>query len=134
MQKAQVQKTKGRFIWPIKGSLSSEFGVRMDRRHQGLDIAAREGVEFVAADSGKVIYSDNKLAGYGNLIIVKHAGDFASVYAHAQKMLVRKGDLVEKGQAIGKIGQTGRATGPHLHFEIRYRNMANDPLQFLPTL
>lgn len=106
--------------------------MRKDQRHQGIDISAREGTSFFAADSGKVVYSDDKLAGYGKLIILRHTGDYATVYAHADRMLVKAGELVERGQEIGRVGQTGRASGPHLHFEVRYKNIAHDPLRFLP--
>ena len=78
-----------------------------------------------------VIYSNNTIKGYGNLIILRHSEEFVTVYAHNQVNLVEEGTWVEKGQIIGKVGQTGRATGPHLHFEIRKNNKAVDPMLFL---
>jgi murein DD-endopeptidase MepM/ murein hydrolase activator NlpD len=78
-----------------------------------------------------VIYSNNTIKGYGNLIVLRHSEEFVSVYAHNQANLVEEGTWVEKGQIIGKVGQTGRATGPHLHFEIRKNNKAVDPMLFL---
>lgn len=129
---SRLRTAKGKFVWPIRGAITSAFGIRSSARHQGIDISSPEGKPFVAAAPGKVIYSDNKLAGYGNLIIIKHKGDYATVYAHAREMLVRKGELVEQGQTIGRVGHTGRSSGPHLHFEVRLKNVAYDPKKFLP--
>ena len=72
------------------------------------------------------------LGAYGRVVILKHSGHYRSVYAHAQKTLVEKGDFVERGQKIAKVGSTGRSTGPHLHFEIRHRETPRDPLLYLP--
>lgn len=73
-----------------------------------------------------------RLGAYGKVVILKHAGDYRSVYAHARRLLVRKGQFVEKAQKIAEVGMTGRTTGPHLHFEIRRRDVAMDPLLYLP--
>jgi murein DD-endopeptidase MepM/ murein hydrolase activator NlpD len=78
-----------------------------------------------------VIYSNNTIKGYGNLVILRHSEEYVSVYAHNQVNLVEEGIWVEKGQIIGKVGQTGRTSGPHLHFEIRKNNKAVDPMLFL---
>jgi murein DD-endopeptidase MepM/ murein hydrolase activator NlpD len=74
------------------------------------------------------------LRGYGNIIIVRHTGGFISVYAHNEANLVREGQAVSRGEVIARVGNTGRVTGPHLHFEIRKNNAAQDPLRYLPPL
>lgn len=119
------------FIWPVRGEVSSGFGPRGENFHDGIDIAAEEGSPIRATDRGEVIYSD-QLSGYGNLIIIRHSDGFASVYAHNRKNLVRQGQRVERGEVIGEVGQTGRVSAPHLHFEIRKDNIAVDPLYYLP--
>lgn len=120
-----------RFIWPLKGQVSSRFGVRGGRLHDGIDISAPRGTEVSAAARGKVVYS-GRLSGYGNLIILKHASGFFTAYAHLSKSKVVKGGKVEQGQVIGLVGATGRASGPHCHFEIRQKTEARNPLFFLP--
>ncbi len=123
---------KGKFLWPVRGRVSSNFGVRNGRKHDGIDISASSGTPVKAAASGRVAYSDNKIRGYGNLIIVAHSNGFNTVYAHNQVNLVRKGEKVERGQLIAKVGETGRASGPHLHFEIRDGRKPRNPRFFLP--
>ena len=89
------------------------------------------GAPIKASNSGVVVYSGNTIKGYGNLIILRHPGEWVTVYAHNQLNLVEEGMSVEKGQVIAKVGQTGRATGPHLHFEVRKNNKAVDPMLLL---
>ena len=120
-----------RFVWPVRGRLSSGFGRRGGRPHDGIDIAARRGTPIYAAEAGRVIHS-GRMGGYGNVVIVKHAGSFRSIYAHASRILVRKGDFVERGQKIALVGSTGRSTGPHVHFEIRQQERPRNPIAFLP--
>jgi murein DD-endopeptidase MepM/ murein hydrolase activator NlpD len=120
------------FAWPVRGArLTSSFGRRWGRPHEGVDLAARRGTRIQAAESGKVIHS-GRLGDYGNVVIVKHAGNYRTVYAHARKLYVRRGQLVDKGQKIAEVGASGRASGPHLHFEIRQREKPRDPMLFLP--
>lgn len=123
----------GRFIWPVPGKykISSGFGHRRGRKHEGIDIPAKTGTPIVAIANGKVKYSGNGISGYGNLIIIEHPGKIFSVYAHNSKNLVRKGNRVSKGEKIGLVGSTGRSTGPHLHFEIRVKDKARNPSSFL---
>jgi len=123
---------KGKFIWPVKGVVSSRFGVRNGRKHQGIDISAPKGTPIVAVAPGKVLYSDNKLKGYGNLVLVSHADGFLTVYAHNNENLVREGDMVKQGQKIALVGSTGHSEAPHLHFEIREGAKARNPMFFLP--
>jgi len=119
------------FIWPVEGKFGDGFEGSERERHQGIDITSPLGTPIKASNGGAVIYSGNTIKGYGNLIIVRHSEEFVSVYAHNQGNLVEEGASVEKGQIIGKVGQTGRATGPHLHFEIRRNNKPVDPLLYL---
>ncbi len=123
----------GRFMWPVPKyyKVSSHYGSRWGRNHDGIDIPAPKGTPFVASDNGVVIYSDNGIRGYGNMIVVSHSDDIFSVYAHNNKNLVDKGDRVRKGQVIGHVGNTGRSTGSHLHFEIRVKNKARNPANYL---
>jgi murein DD-endopeptidase MepM/ murein hydrolase activator NlpD len=126
-------RSRNGFLWPVKGPINSRFGPRGITVHDGIDIAAPEGTPIRAIDAGEVIYSD-ELRGYGKMIILRHAGGFVSVYAHNQKNFVREGQTVARGEVIATVGSTGRVTGPHLHFEIRKDNVAQDPLLHLPEL
>lgn len=123
---------KFKFIWPAKGRITSEFGVRRSpynkkmEFHTGIDIACKLGKNFTAAERGKVIFSGIR-RGYGKTIIIQHKNGYKTVYAHALLSLVKTGQYVEKGQLIGRVGNTGLSTGPHLHFEIRKHNVALDP-------
>ena len=121
------------FLWPVNGTINSGFGPRGSSFHDGIDIAAAEGTPVVAIEAGEVIYSD-QLRGYGNMVIVRHAGGIVSVYAHNEANLVREGQTVARGEVVAKVGSTGRVSGPHLHFEIRRNNAAQDPLRYLPQL
>jgi lipoprotein NlpD len=120
-------------LWPVSGAINSSFGPRGESFHDGVDIAALEGTAIAAVERGEVVYAD-QLRGYGNIVIIRHAGGIASVYAHNQVNLVREGQQVGRGEVIAKVGSTGRTTGPHLHFEIRKNNAAQDPLRYLPQL
>jgi len=119
------------FAWPIHGRITSRFGWRGRHMHEGLDIAAPSGTPVHAARAGRVIFS-GRLSGYGNVVIVQHDHSYASVYAHNRRNRVRKGAHVRRGQLLAEVGATGRATGPHLHFEIRRNEHPQDPLRFLP--
>jgi len=130
-EKAKNTYQKLDFIWPVEGKITDVFEGSEDKRHQGIDVSSPLGTPVKASYAGKVIYSNNTIKGYGNLIILRHSEEFVTVYAHNQVNLVEEGVWAEKGQIIGKVGQTGRATGPHLHFEIRRNNKATDPLPYL---
>lgn len=131
--KAEQRKNRRRydFIWPIRGRITSKFGPRKKSFHDGIDLAVPSGTPIRASRKGQVIYSD-KLRGYGNLIIIRHLGGFASVYAHNRRNLTKEGQRVAQGQVVAEVGSTGRVNGPHLHFEIRRNNVAEDPLYYLP--
>jgi len=118
-------------LWPVDGALSSPFGRRDGRAHDGIDLAVAEDTPVRAACDGVVAYAGSGLRGYGNVVILQHAGALATVYAHNRAVDVRVGDLVARGQVIARSGQTGRATAPHLHFEVRKDSIARDPLGYL---
>ena len=122
---------RGKFSWPVEGVLTSKYGMRRGRKHDGIDISAPKGTPVKAAGSGEVVFS-SRLRGYGNLILVKHAGDYFTVYAHNSRNLKKKGQKVKKGDVIARVGTTGRASGPHVHFEVRKGSRARNPLFFLP--
>lgn len=118
------------FVWPVAGRVSSGFGGR--RRHDGIDVPAPRGALVRAAESGRVVYSGSGLDDYGNLVVVRHVGDYTTVYAHNRKNRVSRGEFVAKGDVIAEVGSTGNASGPHLHFEVRRRGRPLDPLRYLP--
>ena len=120
-----------RFAWPVRGKLSSRFGRRGGRPHDGVDIATRKGTQVRAAEAGRVIHS-GRLGDYGRVVIIKHAGHYSSVYAHNHRNRVKKGEFVERGEVVAEVGSSGNASGPHLHFEIRRQRRPQDPLQLLP--
>src|SRR6266511_4218340 len=117
--------------WPLKGVLYGSYGVRAGRRHDGIDIAAPEGTSVAAAAAGTVIYAGEQ-AGYGAIVIVRHEGGLVTLYAHASRLLVEEGAHVRRGEPIAKVGQTGRTTGPHLHFKVRDGTQPKNQLLFLP--
>lgn len=120
----------------VDGWFSSNFGWRIDpfsgqkAFHEGIDFPANVGTPIVAAASGKVIFADVHPQ-YGKMIEIDHGNGLVSRYAHASKLLVKEGDLVVRGQEIARVGATGRATGPHLHFEVRLNGAPQNPARFL---
>ncbi len=127
----QKASSKG-FIWPTQGKVTKDFSNSKSSPHKGLDIAAKQGITVVAAQSGKVIYSDDGIPGYGKLIIIDHESRISTVYAHNSELLVKVGQWVDQGTPIALVGSTGRASGPHLHFEIRKNAVPVDPGKYLP--
>jgi lipoprotein NlpD len=126
-----LETPRSRFMWPVQGILFSRFGVRGGAQHDGIDISAPKGTPIVAADSGEVLYAGVQ-RGYGNIVLVKHEDGLITIYAHNERNDVKVGERVRKGQAIGLVGQTGRASGPHVHFEVRKARVPRNPLFFLP--
>ncbi len=118
--------------WPVHGAISSPFGRRGSRMHDGIDIAVKDGTAVHAAASGTVVYADSRLTGYGKLIIIRHSNQLFTAYAHNQKLLVKAGDHVKSGQIISKSGHSGHSTGPHLHFEVRIQTRPVNPIPYLP--
>ncbi len=124
--------SRKRFNWPVKGKVVSSFGATYKKRqNDGINIAAAKGTTVKAADSGTVGYAGNQLKGYGNLILIRHNNGWMTAYAHNDKILVKKGQKVQKGQRIATVGQTGNVTSPQLHFEIRYKTKVVNPKKYL---
>lgn len=121
----------GRFIWPLSGPVTSEFGPRWGTLHTGLDIAAPPGTPVVAARSGRVVFAGWD-GGYGLCLILDHGDGTRTRYAHASAILRSVGEWVEQGQPVIRVGTTGFSTGPHLHFEIIVNGTPVDPRPYLP--
>lgn len=133
-QSASVSTYKGSdprsWLWPTEGRVISTFSAKqLDRK--GIDIGGKLGQSIVAVADGKVVYSGNGLAGYGNLVIIKHSDTYLSAYAYGQERLVKEGVTVEAGKVIAKMGSLKTSTA-RLHFQIRKNGKPVDPLRFLP--
>lgn len=121
---------------PVKGSVSSWFGKRKDPLnqkaafHEGIDFRGRTGDPVIATADGKIIYA-GKNGGYGNFIKISHGDGFTTSFAHLQKINVRSGDQVSRGQVIGAVGNSGRSTGSHLHYEVNLKGRPVDPSKFM---
>ncbi len=126
------QRGTGTFIWPMLGRITSEFGWRWGRLHEGIDIAAPSGTSVKAADSGTVTFAGWD-GGYGYVVRIDHGGGIVTVYGHLSSFLVSPGDVVKKGEVIARSGNTGRSTGPHLHFEVRVNGKPQDPIRYYPA-
>lgn len=130
--KKKTRAAKRKLMWPVKGGvLTSRFGTRNGKNHHGIDIGARRGTPIRAAKEGTVKFSGWGPTGYGLMIIIKHPGNLTTVYAHNSRNLVKKGSKVKRGQMIARVGKTGRATGPHVHFEVRNDAHPKNPLLYI---
>ena len=118
------------FIWPVNAPITSPFGWRWGRLHEGIDLGAAYGSPIAAAAAGVVIYAGWE-SGYGNLVVIDHGGGLATAYGHQSRIAVSVGQSVSQGETIGYVGSTGHSTGPHLHFEVRVNGQAVDPLGYL---
>src|SRR5487761_529487 len=122
----------GRFIWPVRGRVIGRYGTSASGTHNdGINIAAPKGAPVRAADAGVVAYAGNELRGYGNLVLIKHAGGWMTAYAHNGSVLVKRGEVVKRGQEIATVGATGIVSQPPLHFEIRQGSQVLHPGQYL---
>ena len=119
-----------RFAWPIRGSITSTYGWRSSGFHHGLDVAGDLG-DPVRASAGGVVSFTGNMGLYGNTVIIDHTGGMQTLYAHLQTIKIKSGDRVRGGEVIASVGNTGRSTGPHLHFEIRRDSERYDPLAYL---
>ncbi len=117
-------------IWPCQGVLTSPYGMRWGRLHEGIDIGAPTGTPIYASAGGRVIYAGWQ-GGYGNLVVIDHQNGIATAYGHQSQIAVSSGQFVSQGQVIGYVGSTGHSTGPHLHFEVRVNGTPVDPLSYL---
>lgn len=120
------------FLWPLKGRVLIGFGSRGSGLHNdGINIAARKGAAVRAAENGVVAYAGNEIRGFGQLILLRHQGDWTTAYAHNSKLLVRTGQQVRRGEVIARVGRTGNVLNPQLHFEIRRGDEAVNPIKYL---
>lgn len=118
------------WTWPAQGKVVKQFSLA-EHGNKGIDIAGTRGQQVLAASDGQVVYAGNALRGYGNLVIINHANEFLSAYAHNDVLLVKEGQKVKRGQQIAKMGSTD-ASSVGLHFEIRYRGQSVNPIKYLP--
>ncbi|HTQ14096.1 MAG TPA: LysM peptidoglycan-binding domain-containing M23 family metallopeptidase [Rhizomicrobium sp.] len=122
----------GKFIWPLSGTVIEGFGAMAGgTRNDGINIAVPEGTPIRAAQAGTISYAGNELRGYGNLVLIRHDGSYITAYAHAERIVVAKGEHVEQGQVIGYAGASGDVSRPQLHFEIRRDSKPVDPQALL---
>jgi murein DD-endopeptidase MepM/ murein hydrolase activator NlpD len=120
------------FRWPVQGRIISEFGTKADGGHNdGINVAVPVGTPVKAAENGVVAYAGDELKGYGNLVLVRHANNWVSAYAHNEEILVKRGDQVRRGQIIAKAGRTGQVNQPQLHFELRKGSRPVDPTKYM---
>ena len=120
----------GALAWPVSGPVTSGFGVRWGRMHEGIDIGVGEGTPVQAAAAGVVIYA-GWMSGYGNLVVIDHGNGLSTAYAHNSSLAVGVGRSVAGGEVVSYSGNTGNSTGPHVHFEVRVNGAAVDPLGYL---
>ena len=118
------------FIWPVNGPVTSPFGMRWGRMHEGIDIGVAYGTPIHAAAAGQVVYA-GWMSGYGNLVAIDHGRGLSTAYGHQSSLAVSVGQSVSQGQTIGYVGCTGHCLGPHLHFEVRINGTPVDPLAYL---
>jgi lipoprotein NlpD len=133
-KKAEVQREKGRFVWPVKGTVKTRFGIQPNKSYHNnswIKIACPAGTQVKAAASGTVIYSTN-LKSFGETIIIRHTNDFATVYTHLKKRYVKQDQNVKKGDTIALVGEIDEMGDVYINFEIRLKGKARDPLLYLP--
>lgn len=123
---------KASFSWPVKGAIVSRFGEKVDTAiNKGIDIGAPEGRPVTASRAGRVVYCDSYLKGFGQTVIIDHLDGYQTVYSYNSEILVKVGDTVRQKETIAKVGQSGRAKQPMLHFEIRRDGEPQDPARYL---
>ncbi len=121
-----------KFLWPVSGKVISDFGPKPGKlRNDGINIAAPMGTLVRAADNGVVAYAGNELRGYGKMLLIRHKEGWITAYAHNQELLVKQGEIVSRGEAIARVGQTGGVDRPQTHFEIRRGEKAINPKEYL---
>lgn len=126
-------KRSTKFMWPVSGKVILSFGATgKGRKNDGINISAPIGTSVKAADKGVIAYAGNGLKGFGNLILIKHQDGYITAYAHTEKILVKKGQSVARGEKIATVGKTGGVSAPQLHFEVRAGKKAVNPKNYLP--
>ncbi len=129
---APPPKSGSGFIWPVKGKVISNFGAKpKGLKNDGVNIKAQRGTPVFAAENGVVAYAGNELRGFGNLLLIKHSGGWITAYAHNEKLLVKRGQRLKRGQKIATVGSSGNVSSPQLHFEIRKGKTPRDPRRYL---
>jgi murein DD-endopeptidase MepM/ murein hydrolase activator NlpD len=124
-----AEASAGKFRWPARGKVIANFGKRPDGTHNdGVNISVPQGTDVHAAEGGRVAYAGNELKGYGNLVLIRHDNGWVSAYAHADQILVKRDDVVKRGQVIAKAGKTGTVDQPQLHYALRQGAKPVDPL------
>lgn len=122
----------GKFMRPVEGQLISRYGPKKGGLYNdGINIKVPRGTPVRAAENGVVVYAGDQLEGYGNLVLVRHEGRYMSAYAHLDKILIKRGDTLKRGQSLGTVGSTGQVDTPQLHFEIRRGTKALNPEKYL---
>jgi murein DD-endopeptidase MepM/ murein hydrolase activator NlpD len=125
--------TQGLLEWPLRGVLYGRFGKKGREPHDGIDLAAPQGTPVRTARAGRILYAGEQ-KGYGNIVIVDHGDNLMTLYAHNHDLRVRTGQKVRDGQVVATVGQSGKTSGPHLHFEVRRDGLPVDPLDYLGAL
>jgi murein DD-endopeptidase MepM/ murein hydrolase activator NlpD len=125
--------SKGLLDWPLKGVLYGRFGKKGREPHDGIDLAAPEGSPVRTAQEGTVLYAGEQ-HGYGLIVIVQHEGGLVTIYAHNKELRVTTGQKVRRAQVVATVGESGRTSGPHLHFEVRVDGKPVDPIDYLGAL
>jgi murein DD-endopeptidase MepM/ murein hydrolase activator NlpD len=129
-----VKTVKGNtnFIWPVNGPIISSYGTKKNGLHNdGINIKAARDTTVIAAEKGKIVYAGSGIEGFGNLVLIRHTGRWMTAYAHLDKITVKKGQEVPRGEQVGVVGSTGSVSAPQLHFEMRRGTKALNPIKYL---
>lgn len=122
----------GKFMRPVEGNVVSSYGPKADGLHNdGINIKSMRGAPVRAAENGVVVYTGNELKGYGNLVLIRHDDRYMTAYGHLDRTLIKRGDIVKRGQSIATVGSSGQVDTPQLHFEIRRGTEALNPEKYL---
>jgi len=133
LNKKNIVSNKTDYLWPVKGKILSKYGLlAKGLRNDGINISANKGDPVFASKDGKVVYAGNEIQAFGNLILIKHYDNKTTAYAHLDKIKVKKGQTVKKGEVIAALGSSGKVSKPQLHFELRDSNGPLNPLKYLP--
>lgn len=133
-QKIQFKDKTDLFDWPVDDArMTRGYLPNKKRPHLGIDLASKKNTPILSAQGGTVIYTGREFRGYGRMVMIESGKGWATLYAHMEKILVQEGQVVSQGQIVGTMGRSGRATGVHLHFEIRKDRGPIDPLPLLPN-
>ena len=126
------KRSSSKFLRPVEGRVVSNFGAKKNGLHNdGINILASRGTNVAAAENGVVVYAGNELKGSGNLVLVRHEGRYMTAYAHLDRILIKRGAVVKRGQTLGTVGNTGMVSRPQLHFEVRRGTKAMNPEKYL---